>query len=504
MKTIVIGLDGASWYLIDPWIEKGLLPNLRILKENGSWGISKCCLPAVTCPNWRCLVTGKNPGKLGVFWFQQLDKKQKKIKGFNSTSFKSKDIFDILSENGFRVGAINMATTFPPKKIRGFMISGAPDSGYQGFTYPRTLENDLRNRFDYRIYPRGHIASKDDIDEYFEDILNLIDLRFKVVEEYLPTMDYIHVSIFYINVLHHFLYDEEKVLMAWKKIDERIGNLIHDDHVIVLASDHGTNEIKTTFYLNTWLEKKGYLTTKKNIYEGLSKFGFTKQNLLRITNKLYLTNFIKSRLPEKLKRSIPSEDGTRAGTLLLTEHVDLENSKAVGVGQGLIYILNTENESEYIKIREEIAEELKLLKYQDLPIAKKVFKKEEVYTGLYIDEAPDIIYEEGDHTYTSTGIGKKVIFEARSERWKGENHRDGIFLIAGNGIKKRHKIQGLNITDIAPTLLYYLGVKSEEDFDGRVIYDIFENRNMTHKKVEINKRSMKINNIRKKINEKLK
>ena len=68
-RTFVVGLDGASWRLLDPWIEAGDLPNLAALRAEHTWAETESCLPPVTFPNWKCYAAGKDPGGLGVFWF---------------------------------------------------------------------------------------------------------------------------------------------------------------------------------------------------------------------------------------------------------------------------------------------------------------------------------------------------------------------------------------------------------------------------------------------------
>ena len=474
LKTIVIGLDGANWNLLEPWIERGDLPNLKYLRENGCWGVSECQLPAVTCPNWKCYSTGRNPGKLGVFWWQRIDRAQKKIVGYDSRSFKAPEIFDYLSNAGLKVGVLNMATTYPPKKINGFMVSGAPDAGYGGYTFPKSLEDLLKKEYDYQIYPKGHIASKKDIEDYFEDILHLIDLRFQVAKDKLSEVDFLHLSIFYINVLHHFLFSDSYVEEAWKCIDRNIGELIKEGHMIVLLSDHGTGEIDTTFFLNTWLEKEGYLKVNRSLLGNLSKVGITKQSVLRVTNKLGLTNWIKMLFPERVKRSLPSEDGTLAGTLITEDSVDLQRSKAIGIGQGLIYILVSDSSSEYESLRSEIINKLSKLKTEKgLKAAKNIYKREEIYSGKYLGRAPDIVFEEGNRVYTSTGIGKDKIFDV-PEKWNAENNRDGIFLVYGAGIERGRKIEGIKILDIAPTILHVMGQPIPLDMDGRVLSEVFQ------------------------------
>lgn len=67
-RTIVLGLDGANWPLLESWIEAGDLPNLVALREGAAWGPLISQLPPVTSPNGRCYATGCNLAKPAVFW----------------------------------------------------------------------------------------------------------------------------------------------------------------------------------------------------------------------------------------------------------------------------------------------------------------------------------------------------------------------------------------------------------------------------------------------------
>src|SRR3972149_5979309 len=101
-KTLVIGLDGASLNFVRPWIDQGLLPNFRSLVERGSSGDMESCLPPVTMPAWRVYATGKYPGKLGIFWHQQLDMRTRTVITPNATMVKSADFWDYLNKEGIR------------------------------------------------------------------------------------------------------------------------------------------------------------------------------------------------------------------------------------------------------------------------------------------------------------------------------------------------------------------------------------------------------------------
>ncbi|MGH9759761.1 MAG: alkaline phosphatase family protein, partial [Blastocatellia bacterium] len=68
-KVMFIGLDGATFDLLDPFINKGLMPNLKKLIQDGAKGLLETSIPPITPTAWVSWMTGKNPGKHGVFEF---------------------------------------------------------------------------------------------------------------------------------------------------------------------------------------------------------------------------------------------------------------------------------------------------------------------------------------------------------------------------------------------------------------------------------------------------
>jgi len=68
-KMVVIGIDGATFDVIDPMVERGELPNLATLMKEGCRGELESTFPPITHTAWSTFSTGKNPGKHGVFDF---------------------------------------------------------------------------------------------------------------------------------------------------------------------------------------------------------------------------------------------------------------------------------------------------------------------------------------------------------------------------------------------------------------------------------------------------
>ena len=68
-KVLVIGLDGATFDLMLPWIEAGELPTLGRMLSEGSSGPLRSTYPPVTAAAWSTFMTRKNPGKHGIYGF---------------------------------------------------------------------------------------------------------------------------------------------------------------------------------------------------------------------------------------------------------------------------------------------------------------------------------------------------------------------------------------------------------------------------------------------------
>ena len=342
-KLIVFGIDGGNWELINPWIDNGLLPNIKKLRDGGCYSDHSSCLPPVTYPNWKCYSTGKNPGKLGVYRFDRIDCREKKLQLFNSKSFKSREIWDYMNANGIKTGIINMPTTYPPKKVDGFMVSGGPDatetryrSEISGYTYPDNFEKYLKEKFNYRLHPYPYLSSKNDGEEEINSILELIDMRYALALDQVDKVDFLQVTCFYINAMQHFFWNGEPVKRAWMKIDKNIGKLIGKAEHIVMMSDHGCAKIEKVFYINRWLEKEGYLYLKNTIDDVFYNLGFSKENLLKLSKKLHLTKILNKVTPEFLLKLFPREEGVKGERKL--DKVKWKNTVAVGSNQGPVYL----------------------------------------------------------------------------------------------------------------------------------------------------------------------
>src|SRR5665809_34888 len=68
-RSVVIGLDGVTWRILDPLIENGHMPRLASLRARGAWGVLESTVPTYTPPAWTSAITGVNPGGHGIYGF---------------------------------------------------------------------------------------------------------------------------------------------------------------------------------------------------------------------------------------------------------------------------------------------------------------------------------------------------------------------------------------------------------------------------------------------------
>ncbi|MFW6104952.1 MAG: alkaline phosphatase family protein [Chloroflexota bacterium] len=470
MKTIVIGLDGAHFELIDPWIEEGVLPNIARIKQQGVWADMRSVLPPVTSPNWKCYSTGKNPGKVGIFWWENIDWKNKRVYYPIARKHENKEIWDYLGDAGIKVGGIGMPTTYPPKKVNGFLVSSPPDASTKGVTYPRQLEEELV-RQGWRNHPQHSIDI--DREKASQEIQEIIDKQFKMAkvlgEKY--KVDFLMAAVFHINTLHHFLWDAPETKKAWEIIDKHIGEFMAQGANIIIMSDHGSNKIETVFNINTWLKEEGYLRLRPSPAHALYRIGINQHSLGKLASRSGLLPLLRKIVPKTFIRNIPSEAG-EIQREAKTDKVDWQKSKAFASGQGPIY-LNPQN-SDNDMIREEIKQKLEALLNPSTGerVIEKVYTKEELYQGRYLEEAPDLIIDQAKGVHIPGGIGQDKVFDS-PHRWRAENKKFGLFMAHGPDIKQTGEIENVSILDLAPTILHLMNVPVPDDMDGKVLKDVF-------------------------------
>lgn len=471
-KVVVVGLDGATWNLIKPWAENGELPTIRKLMDSGIHCDLEAPMP-VTVPSWACYSTGKNPGKFGVFDWSKVDVRKETTSMVNYKDIRSKEIWDYLNEYGIKTGIINVPHTYPPKPVYGFMISGMLASEKTNYTHPSTLKNEL-NKTNYKIHPR-YLANENK-EKCLEEVKSIIRIRVRVAKEKLDEVDFLHLTIFYIDHLQHFLWDDPGLLEVWKVIDEEIAKLLEKlksygtKYNLILMSDHGFTRSKSSlsFYLNNFLAEEYGISLKKSIYY-LARLGINLEDLSKLAKKLGIYEW-RGLLPKKLLkllRSLPTSQGV-IGFEEIGSKINWAKSNFIGGGGfvGLVYVKKKDK-----KAIEKLKN--KWMRIKDPETGEKVIEeikqKEEIFSGQFLDYAPELVIFPREGYTIRGGISKEGIF--LREKWKATHKKEGIFLLYGDDIKKcnRSNKNKISIYDLAPTILALYGIPIPNDMDGKVL-----------------------------------
>ena len=145
----------------------------------------------------------------------------------------------------------------------------------------------------------------------------------------------------------------------------------------------------------------------------------------------------------------------------------------------------------YEQVRRDLIEKLDL--WIRSGVIKGIHRREEIYHGDYVGNAPDLITEEQGGYRIQEGMGPSLLAPSREglKIVSGSHRKEGIFFIRGRGIKRGCEIGSMDIMDIAPTLLYLFGIPIPRAMDGKVLLDVFEEDHLQKHRVRFDERDMR-------------
>ncbi len=499
-ELLIFGLDGATYDLLDTWFERGRLPFLKKIVEDGVRSDMESTIPPLTGPAWTTFQTGVNPGKHGVFdWGSsgELDYGRGMI---DASSIKTKTIWELLSEAGKRVGSIGLPVTYPPKEVNGFITTGVlTPKAADDYIYPPELRDDLEGEVGrYRFAPT-HAEMALNSSKWIEELKKSIKNREDTALHLLTTQDW-DVSLVYFmetDTVNHHLYhkntgdtvnntnedaDEDPVLEVYERVEEAVRTITEavgkENTNIMLVSDHGFGPLKWIFNVNSWLLKKGYLKLKEStgvkIKRLAGRLGFNQKNMYKIGDLL-------GPLARGNEWEMEGFDDILGKIFLSLNDVDWENTQAYSRGgvTGALR-LNIKGREKHgcvdmekaEELREEIVNELSALQnpYTGEPVIDTVMKNEEVYGGPWTELGPDILFLTKD---MKTDTGGLTVFKTMDSvipafAITGTHRMDGIF--AGNGPKFNRGItlKEMSIVDPASIILYLNDLDIPNYMDGEL------------------------------------
>ncbi len=521
-RVVVIGLDGATFDLIQPWVAQGHLPTLARLLRTSAWAPLESVLHPFTAQAWTSMVTGANQGKHRIFDFWERDFSTYGFRLTNASFRALPALWTLLSQAGRRVIVLNVPMTYPPEKVNGVLVSGWDTPGMgAAFTYPLALKAELpalSGGQPYVIVPddwKYSTAQRGDM--VMAELLREIDVRFTVVTNLMAREPW-DLTFFVVSALDgaahflwkyhdpsHPLYDpavnaqmftEDPLLQVYQRADQRLGEFLAtlppDVHVLVV-SDHGEGALEDVeIHLNLWLAQQGLLTLRTR-GSHRSPGGTLKWLAAKLVDRgkhaLYgrVSFSTLSRLrhlwPDKLRVTLGEESffpGVDwAHTLAYSEEVrgniwiNLKGRDPQGV---------VTPGAEYEALRSRIISELQDLRdpATGQRLVHRVWRREERFSGPFSERLPDLLVEAAypdlfrpRGAYTGREPVRHLTVEEMSRRRITGCHRaNGIFFAHGPAVQPDLPLAPASILDVAPTVLYLLGEPAPGWMDGRVLTEM--------------------------------
>ncbi|MEW4529459.1 alkaline phosphatase family protein [Maioricimonas sp. JC845] len=487
-KVLVFGIDGATFDIIRPAIERGKMTNLKKLMDAGASGPLQSTIHPITPMAWTSFATGTNAGKHGIFDFARID--NDRILLNNGCDRRMPAIWTHLTEQQRPSVVVNVPFTYPPEQINGVMVPGfeAPYVTRDVF-HPESVYDDLLKEFGhYEFDWTFPIGRKLDVAGYREQCRKTIDHRGETSLHLLKNYpwDFFMVVFSTPDHVQHVFWKMEDGHAAIEDIydqcDQWLGRYleaIDDDTTVVIMSDHGFGAIEKIVYLDNWLEQEGFL---KRAQPGMKQkvIPALKRTLQRV-------------LPTSLRKRISGRLAGLKGRLEAQQFggtLDWANTKAFSYGMyGNIYI-NAKGTwphgivepDQYDAVCQQVIDRLMELKDPDTgqPVVDKVHRRQDLYSGEQAGQAPDLVVQWKDYAYytkrgldTGTDIfADDLMIDASEFPHTGTHRLDGVFVAKGPNIRPGMDLSA-RIIDLAPTILKLLGIHPGAQMDGRVLDEIF-------------------------------
>ena len=514
---MIIGLDGVPLDIIQRWTQTGQLPTLQRLMGGGTVGELRSTVPPTSGPSWSSFVTGMNPGKTGIYDFLYRRDGTYHFPPVNASQRDGTTVWRYLSDAGYQVGVLNLPMSYPVEQVNGFMISGwmTPYS-VTDFTHPTELASELEQEVgEYRIYPTETFTESRRA-SFLSATYNLLDMRTRTALHLARTQPWdVFTTVFFdtdrvLHQLWHYLEpdhawrndreDKEWIVREYfQKVDESIGQLLQhadEETLVIILSDHGMGRANNFIVLNNWLLDSGLLCLKRDPWTHLKEYlfrrGFTLRNVHQIADRLglarqaeYVAGYFVDHLLKIAFLSFLDVDwsGSRAysfGRHLGSIYINLKGREPQGI---------VEPGAEYEAVRDEI--ERLANDFRDPRTGRKligeVLRREEIYSGPYLDRAPDLILRPKEPSDIFFGLADFGHRDTVSPvyRYSGMHRDYGMLILNGPGVRRGGAIEGASIQDISPTVLHTMGLPVPGDMDGQVLGNAFEDEYMDSFPVEI-------------------
>ncbi|HXG40638.1 MAG TPA: alkaline phosphatase family protein, partial [Candidatus Limnocylindrales bacterium] len=441
-RILVIGLDGAEPSLVfDRW--RADLPTLDRLMAEGLFARLESTVPAITVPAWASMMTGRDPGQLGIYGFRnRLDSSYGRLGIANALSVRYPRVWDLASSAGLRVATIAVPQTFPVRPVNGYVVGCFLTPGPRSqYAYPLSLKAEVERWIGGDLLVDVPDFRSEDKERILGDIYRMADQHFEICRRLLARerFDFFMTVDMGVDRIHHGFWKymdpahpkhvpghplasaiHDYYVYVDRQLESLLG-LVPDDTIVVVCSDHGGQAMSGGICLNEWLVESGLLVLE--------------------------------RYPE---------------TLTPFEQCDVRWPETSVWGDGGYYgrvflnVAGREPEgripaADYRPVRDRLAAELAAIPDPDgAPLGTRVFKPEEIYREVR-NVPPDLIVYFGDLEWRSVGsLGSRTVWTFENDTGPDDaNHSQHGILVLVDPLRPGggERLADVSIYDVGPTLL---------------------------------------------------
>lgn len=465
MKVLLVEINEVTWNLIDPLIERGLLPTFARLKREGTQAAPMSVdLPPQLDPwiTWTTLYTGRPQSDHNVFFLQQ-----------PPDTIRARRIWEICDEAGLGVGVYGSLCSWPPRKVKGFYIPDtfAPDTA----THPDSLQPIQKLNLTYTRSVR--LPSDDD------GLLFKARLGAKLLALGLSPATITRIA-------RQLARERRRPEVRWQRVAlQPIVNFdffsrLYRKHRPEFASFH-TNHV--AHYMHTyWKAMQPDLFPQETTAEEQRNYGKAIEYGYRTADEMLKR--MMSLLDSQTVMVVASSMGQKP---FITK---LKKGKRVGQLRSLDRLVDILGAEGHVRALSTMSDQFNI--YPDTQATR-----EAVFSNLkrvYIDspERPMFNIETLENSltvtlqhYDETSEDSQCVFPHREKEnsfrfedlvygtglvKSGCHDPKGIMLLYGQGIKRGGHIGDCTNLDIAPTLLNLLGLPVPETMKGRVLREALD------------------------------
>jgi predicted AlkP superfamily phosphohydrolase/phosphomutase len=489
-RVLIIGLDGATFRLLEPWTREGDLPTLADLMARGSYGELRSTFPALTPPAWSSFMTGKNPGKHGVYSFRETA-----AEGYASgplvsaNLLQARTLWEIVGDAGLPVGAINVPPSYPVRPVNGFMVACmfAPP-GDPRIIHPASEQPLLGDDYVINVKPPGNLRLSDPAYgeralEYLRLLRTNAERRLELTAALMRRHPWALLAVVFYEPdrIQHFFWDylvgrppdgvpdslaraiTQQARDIYRLLDRATGALVSEagsDTVTFVVSDHGFGRgPERVVHVNHWLARSGWLARHRS---------------------WRLRRWLVKQLPRRYKQRWKTVENLLVNFGASAAWCEVMETRSAGIW------LNVRGRQprgwiapgvDYERRRDELVRNLSALEEDGRPLFARVARREDVYHGPATVLAPDVLLEASPDFGFTFGLrtelnSGRVTAPFDGAGYRGAHDPAGIFVVAGPGIAARGRSAAAPIEAIAPTTLCLLGLGVPAGMDAAPLLDL--------------------------------